>query len=121
MRPIAPHVALSLADCVRPWAQRSPERIAVRHGARTLNFAELVDRIDRIGNRERGSLANICIDVVAVSAVSANQRMYGARKRGHARLARRRIHPLTAARKHTALILNIGRVIQCLIAREDRG
>ncbi|HEY4348122.1 MAG TPA: AMP-binding protein [Gaiellaceae bacterium] len=46
----APRVALSLADCARPWALRSPQAVAIRHGERTLSFAGLIDRIDRIGN-----------------------------------------------------------------------
>jgi long-chain acyl-CoA synthetase len=41
---------LSLADCVRPWAARAGDRVAVVHGERAQTFAALVERIDRLGN-----------------------------------------------------------------------
>jgi acyl-CoA synthetase (AMP-forming)/AMP-acid ligase II len=47
---------LSLADCVRPWALRTPGKLAVREGVRTLDFASLVERIDRLGNAVVGGL-----------------------------------------------------------------
>jgi acyl-CoA synthetase (AMP-forming)/AMP-acid ligase II len=48
--------ALTIADGVRAAAGRSPGKVALQEGERTLTYAELVARINRVGNGVRGGL-----------------------------------------------------------------
>jgi long-chain acyl-CoA synthetase len=44
----ASYVPIGIADGVRSSARRAPEKIALQEGTRTLTYAELVGRIDRV-------------------------------------------------------------------------
>lgn len=64
----ATYVPLTVADGVRVSAGRSPAKIALREGERTLTFADLRDRVHRVGNAALGGLGLRPGDHVALLA-----------------------------------------------------
>src|SRR5438067_4308019 len=46
----ASYVPLSVGDGIRAWARITPDKVAVQEGGRSLTYAQLVERIDRVAN-----------------------------------------------------------------------
>lgn len=51
------YVPLTVADGIRASMQRGPGRLALREGERTLTYAQLVERIDRVANAVAAGLS----------------------------------------------------------------
>lgn len=64
----ATFVPLTVADGIRFSAGRSPHKIAVREGRRTLTYAALRERVHRVGNGALGGLGLTPGDHVAIVA-----------------------------------------------------
>ncbi|MFA4929370.1 MAG: AMP-binding protein, partial [Patulibacter sp.] len=64
----ATFVPLTVADGVRVSAGRTPAKIALREGDRTLSYAALRERIHRVGNAALGGLGLTPGDHVAILA-----------------------------------------------------
>src|SRR6266568_1274601 len=46
----ASYVPLSVDAGIRAWARTTPDKLAIQEGGRSLTYAQLVERIDRVAN-----------------------------------------------------------------------